>query len=279
MDHATTRIGQIPLCSPAEIERQERDEINRAEIAAMTEDIDGWELRRFQTPEQALAEFYAVKAVCAIPDRYRAGFDGLISNPNLAHLATAIQTCINWCASAEADKNARRHICAGNGLYICGQTGNGKTGLAAACALRLIESGMSVQFWNAGSLISTLRDAYKSDDGPTEHDLVSQAVAVDVLVLDDWGAELVGKDTLSLFYGIVNGRYEQMRPIIVTSNLSGSQLGVDMAKSAKGMEQMHVYQVKRIMSRLCECASNAVVIEGHDARKETAREINGRAAQ
>ncbi len=78
-----------------------------------------------------------------------------------------------------------------------------------------------------------------------------------LLILDDLGAEKPTEWVRERMYEIVNQRYEWMRPIIVTSNLSPAQL-------AKQVGQ-------RVASRLMEMCE-VVELDGRDRR------LNGDAA-
>ena len=72
----------------------------------------------------------------------------------------------------------------------------------------------------------------------TEADLFDEAREVDLLVLDDLGAEKTSEYVTDRLYVLINGRYEYDKATLVTTN-----------RSLKELQQ----QVgPRIVSRLCE---------------------------
>lgn len=56
----------------------------------------------------------------------------------------------------------------GQGLYLQGPNGTGKTQTASAIALAFIEKGMTAYFTSGGKLLSKLRDAMHSDESEAE---------------------------------------------------------------------------------------------------------------
>jgi DNA replication protein DnaC len=98
-------------------------------------------------------------------------------------------------------------------VLLLGNVGVGKT--HAACA-------MARQAWTAGSSVSfvpvvELLDQLRPQGDPGAYD---RAVGVNVLVLDDLGGERPTDWTGERLYAIVNRRWLEMRPTLVTSNLA-----------------------------------------------------------
>ncbi|MPZ49697.1 MAG: hypothetical protein GEU75_10450 [Dehalococcoidia bacterium] len=107
-----------------------------------------------------------------------------------------------------------------NSLLLTGRTGVGKSGLAAAALRQLIEAElMHGAFWAVPQLLAALRPGGDSDD-----DLVSSLQEVDVLVLDDLGAEKPSAWTLDTLFTIIDHRHGEDATTIITSNLSLEQL-------------------------------------------------------
>jgi len=103
-----------------------------------------------------------------------------------------------------------------NGLLLTGRAGSGKTHLAVAALRGLIAGGRSGLMWNVNDLFRALREAVSRGEG--ESDLVDDVRESPVLLLDDLCAEKSTEYVQDRLYAIINGRYEQLLPTIVTTN-------------------------------------------------------------
>lgn len=116
--------------------------------------------------------------------------------------------------------------------YLFGTYGCGKTGLAVGYAWERLNasSHTTILFRSLPDLLSELRDSYNRrnrEDGPSESELIDRYTNVDLLVLDDLGAEQVTgtgwvEDRL---YQIVGRRHGAMKSTVFTSNLTIQQIG------------------------------------------------------
>lgn len=153
-------------------------------------------------------------------------------------------------------------------LYICGPVGAGKTGLAWSLARRYIEHPYEwdiaiahldrIEFVNVRDLLASAR-AYYSNGGADPLDGLD---TVDLLVLDDLGAERPtdwARDTIAT---LVERRYLAELPTIVTSNYSPSQLIRRLGKDDPIVGQ-------RIVSRLTESCT-VLHIDAPDRRLQAA---------
>jgi DNA replication protein DnaC len=110
------------------------------------------------------------------------------------------------------------------GLIMEGPVGCGKSHLAVAILREVIEKGYSGLYYNSPDLLAEIRATYSNDEGPSEDTILEEVAGVDLLVLDDLGAEKVSGFVLDRFYLIINKRYENCKPIIVTTNLDQETL-------------------------------------------------------
>lgn len=147
----------------------------------------------------------------------------------------------------------------GDGLYIEGPNGTGKTHLAAAIALQLIEQGIPVICKTSSDLLMDIRRSY-DDSSMNEVQILDIYKRVDLLIIDDLGKEQCSDWSMSTLYSILNDRYEDMKPTIVTTNYSTDALAV--ALTPKGFDGT---KITAIISRLRE-VSRVMTMEWDDAR-------------
>lgn len=146
----------------------------------------------------------------------------------------------------------------GIGVMFNGGFGTGKTHLAAAIALYLLNKGIPVIFGTLINLLGKIKETY-SDYNESEEKIIDTYCMVDLLVIDDLGKEKPTEWVLEKLYNIVNTRYENNKPIIITTNYNYDELvkrltvnGNDSTASA-------------LASRLNEIC-RGVLIEGQDYR-------------
>lgn len=127
----------------------------------------------------------------------------------------------------------------GRGLLIVGGVGVGKTHIAVSMLKEIVENGFSGLYYNVVDLLRHIRSTYDSDVDVTENDILEITISVDVLVLDDLGAEKTSGWVLDRLYSIINKRYEEGRTLIVTTN-------------CESYEELENKTTNRIASRLWE---------------------------
>lgn len=148
----------------------------------------------------------------------------------------------------------------GNGLYIMGGNGTGKTHLAAAITIDLMHREIPVVFKNAVTLMQETRDFLDNPDGVGPY--YRGLREADLLVIDDLGKERCTEWTMSQLYSIINDRYEDMRPTIITTNYSPESLAAAMIPPGGDRTK-----IDAIVSRLRESCA-VVVLDGEDYRSK-----------
>jgi len=108
----------------------------------------------------------------------------------------------------------------GMGLIFTGPYGTGKTHLACAIAIKLMNSGIPVIVGTLISLLEKIKQSWR-DRSVDEWEVIDIYSKVDLLVIDDLGKERPSEWALEKLYSIINDRYENMMPVIITSNFSG----------------------------------------------------------
>lgn len=105
------------------------------------------------------------------------------------------------------------------GILFIGHPGVGKTHLAVSILREVILKGYTGLFFNMNDLLQEIRATFDENSSTTEFDILERLLGVDVLVLDDVGAqERISGFVLDRFYTLVNGRYQANKTLIVTTN-------------------------------------------------------------
>ena len=108
----------------------------------------------------------------------------------------------------------------GASLVFCGGVGAGKTHLAVGIAHRLMEQGRIAVFTSVINAIRRVKDTYRRDSGQSEAQVVAGFIRPDLLILDEVGVQFGSETEKMILFEIINGRYEQLKPTIVISNLA-----------------------------------------------------------
>lgn len=151
-------------------------------------------------------------------------------------------------AKSYAD-NFEYHKARGDGLYIEGTNGTGKTHLAAAVALQLIEQGIPVICKTSSDLLMDIKKTFDTHE-VSEAQILDAYKKVELLIIDDLGKEQCSDWSMSVLYSILNDRYEDMKPTIITTNYNTDDL--IHALTPKGYDDT---KIVAIISRLRETST------------------------
>ena len=166
----------------------------------------------------------------------------------------------------KAVEAARWMLAGGSGVFLYGTKGTGKTMLAAIIANERARAGKPVLFASVPDLMADIRSSFR--DGTTS-EAVQAVKNTPFLVLDDLGAEKMTEWVGEQLFCIVNHRYNEMLPTVVTSNYSPTRIIAHMATVDGRGNVIDDMQGQRIMSRIygmCE----RVEIRGADWRMKGA---------
>lgn len=138
----------------------------------------------------------------------------------------------------------------GKGIIFYGEVGTGKSFAAACIANALLDKDIPVRMTNFGRIANELQGTF---EGRQEY--IDSFNRFPLLILDDLAAERKTEFMQEIVFQIIDARIRSGLPLIVTTNLTSSEL--------KNPSEM---AYKRTFSRLLEMC-HPVKVEGEDKRK------------
>lgn len=132
------------------------------------------------------------------------------------------------------------------GLILIGNNGVGKTHLACSIANKLIENGTPVIYGTLINLLAELRNSYDTDNDISEMEIIKLYENVALLIIDDLGKEKPSEWGLEKLFTIINSRYENNLPVIITTNYNQNSLVERLSLNGE------IETAKSIISRLYE---------------------------
>lgn len=152
---------------------------------------------------------------------------------------------------SDGQPRSGRH--AGRGLLLLGPVGTGKSSAAALVCSEAVKHGRNVLWQYVPDLIDEL-----SDRAPKRAQVVNRASRADLLVWDDFGVRDMADWELGYLDQIVERRYREFKPMVITSNLTAADLVGDT-------------RLQRITDRWRErTAAERIVLSGESMRGEHA---------
>jgi DNA replication protein DnaC len=164
----------------------------------------------------------------------------------------------------EFTRRINEHLDAGRGLWLFGDVGTGKTTLAMLVSRHALEAGRSVAIYSLPRLLADLRRTFDDDAPQTYTEMLDRLATVDLLHIDDVGAEQTSSWVLEQLYALINARYEDERSVIVTTNITeleelGNQVGTRTSSRLLvlceqiplfGLDARRVYRLARPAGRV-----------------------------
>lgn len=160
-------------------------------------------------------------------------------------------------ATHELEAEYTQKVLDGKSLYIFGEFGTGKTHLASAIARKLVWKRKRVRMLTGIDITMMLQATYGSSDSETK--VLATLAKVPILIIDDMGKEPPSDWVLSRLFAVINARYDEMLPTIITTNYEKSALIERMGKHGDHDT------AEAMVSRICEMCE-PIKLTGEDRR-------------
>lgn len=119
------------------------------------------------------------------------------------------------------------HLCTENkvkdGIIIYGSIGYENTHLAASIANEIIRNKKIALLERTSSITDRIKESFNKTI-TTESKIMELYSNVDMLIIDDFGSETISKWALEKLYRIINNRYENELPIVITTRYTREEL-------------------------------------------------------
>ena len=192
------------------------------------------EIKRKEEAKAKQERISRILALSNLGERFKnASFDSWIRNP-------VTDNCFNAIKAYADSFNKNTHT----GYCIYGRAGNGKSHLAAALVNTVIKRGYTAVFFEVPDLFTQIKATYNGEGD--ESKILRSLSICDLLVLDDAGAERPSEWVQEKFYQIINTRYKNNLPLVITTNTK------DMA----GLEDVIGFRAYDRVLEMCEPLKN-----------------------
>ncbi|PUU92388.1 MAG: DNA replication protein DnaC, partial [Halanaerobium sp.] len=141
------------------------------------------------------------------------------------------------------------------GLIIEGPIGSGKSYLLGCIANALIDRGIHFRYIVYSDLLQQIRSTYNQDSPEAdEKQILNTVQQIPVLLIDDLGTEKATEFASSTLYQIIDHRYREEKPIILSTNYSIKNL-----KNRFPVMGERIFQRLLEMNKYLELAGNVRV--------------------
>lgn len=144
----------------------------------------------------------------------------------------------------------------GRSAVFIGRPGTGKTHLSCGIAIEAMRKGYTAIFSTVYKAVRKVKDTWRRGATESEVEAVEFFTTPDLLILDEVGVQFGSETEKQILFDIINERYENMKPVILLSNLN-----VDGIKTFLG---------ERIVDRIKENGGKAIVFnwDSHRSKNE-----------
>lgn len=147
----------------------------------------------------------------------------------------------------------------GTGLYIWSrEKGSGKSRLASTISNELTRKGIRNKFASASGILSEIQATW-DEKGTSESKIFEKYIAPRLLIIDDLGAKAGQQWINDKFFYLIDERYSNNKPTIITSNYEADKLPFD----------------GRITDRICEADRFMTIHMPEESVRRNVKSDNG----
>lgn len=147
-------------------------------------------------------------------------------------------------------ENFESKLKSGTSMILLGGVGTGKTHLSVSLLRHIISEGHSGMFISASDLFMTIRESWGDN---TTRETIGKLTDLDLLVIDEVGVQRGTDNEREIMFSVLNSRYNHMRPTILLSNKTKSDL--------------QQYIGLRVYDRMKENHGQILVLNGESQRR------------
>lgn len=205
----------------------------------------GWILKR-QEHAQPLATLCECRTRNKIKEQWRAcGINPEMVNYKFANFTVwnkasekMKDTALAYFSDYEDIKESRR-----NSIMLCGQVGSGKTHLSIAIAINMLRTNIRVMYMPYRDVITNIKQ--NMIDQEYYKKSISKYQTAEVLLIDDLFKGKVNDSDINIMFEIINYRYLNFLPIIVSSEFTIDKLlAFDQGVGSRIYEMCKDYSVQ-----------------------------------
>lgn len=142
------------------------------------------------------------------------------------------------------------HLCTENkvkdGIIIYGSMGHENTHFVASIANEIIRNKKIALLERTSSITDRIKESFNKTV-TTESEIMELYSNVDMLIIDDFGSETITKWALEKLYRIINNRYENELPIVITTRYTREELLEKIAIENRKLAE----EVIQILYKMC----------------------------
>lgn len=120
--------------------------------------------------------------------------------------------------ATEFAESFRERYAEGATVVFSGKPGTGKSHLAIAICMAIMANGYTAMYLNALDAIRLIRGTWRRDAETSESEVMRSLSDVDLLVLDEVGAQYGTDGEQVILFDIINRRYQDQMPMLLLTN-------------------------------------------------------------
>lgn len=215
LDAIDCQCGEVVILAEAPIfAGPKKGKITQLKIGCKCEDIqlakEAWAIHERAMSEKAMERF---ELHSLIPPKLKtASFENF--QPQNKGQAKAMQRLQEYAEHFDPT--------GGNNILLTGDYGTGKSHLTVAAIFNILERGHSAIFVDLPQLFTKIKASFKKDSEVSEEEILEALKKVDILVLDDLGAESMTDWRKETLLQLINARAGKCT--LYTSNLTSEEI-------------------------------------------------------